>query len=216
MPPRNPMKKDEVFKKVWGLTGGIGSGKSTLGKLFESMGALRVAADSIARCLSRPGGEAHTEIVKTWGNLDRATLRELILHKPEERKKLESILHPWIIKKSAELFRTALQSPAPPRVLIYEAALLVETGRAEAFAGLIVVTAPESVRIDRVLKRNPDWTSEQIQTVLKTQLPDTSKISVAKYVIDNSGDLKQLERDAQSLWGKITSTLSMTDHEAES
>jgi dephospho-CoA kinase len=188
--------------RVWGLTGGIASGKSTVARLFAEAGVPVIDADQIARELRAPGGAAHDAIIQRFGTADPARLREIAFADPLARTDLEAILHPLIRKESA-LRIEALAEAAAQRVgqgpgkvaaivpVIYEAALLVETGRYKDFAGLIVVSADESVRMERLMAR--DRSPEVLaRKILASQIQDIERKAHATFVIENHGSLEDL------------------------
>ncbi len=188
-----PNRKD--FLKI-GLTGGIASGKSTVAGLFKKHGIPVLDADQLVRDLSAPGGLAHAAILERFGTTDRAELRARIYKDAEERKALESILHPLVRSESARIMGV-YQSQGAPGV-IYEAALLIEAGRASDFDEVVVVVAPEEVRISRLTSRDGS-TPEQARSILQAQLSDEERIPHATRVIQNAGDLGHLEREVARL-----------------
>src|SRR5690606_18150449 len=120
--------------QIWGLTGGIASGKSTVARIFAENGIGVLDADALTRELSAPGGAAHAAIEKRFGTADRSRLREMVFRDPQARKDLEGILHPLIRLESERRIRDALSERMAkgerlPLRMIYEATLLVETGR---------------------------------------------------------------------------------------
>src|SRR5262249_25279769 len=125
--------------KIWGLTGGIASGKSTAARAFEKAGFYIIDADQLARDLSLPGSPAFDEIVKIFGTYERDKIREQTFSQPQKRQALEALLHPLIRKKSQELIAKKLTQSKSPLFVLYEAALLVETRGYQNFEGLIVV-----------------------------------------------------------------------------
>lgn len=181
-----------LFKiPVIGLTGGIASGKSAVSKVFrEKAGIPVIDADQIARDLSRSGGRAAPQILSRFGTLDRAELRKKIFSNPIARHELESILHPLIIEESKE--RIAQFADAGARVAIYEAALLVETGRYRDLDGLIVVEAPLDQRISRLMERD-GTTRELALSMIQAQATDIEREKVATLLIQNDGSLEDLE-----------------------
>lgn len=182
---------------MWGLTGGIASGKSTAARFFEKAGIPVIDADQIARKLTSPGGAAYDLILKHFGTTDRAELRKIIFSNPEAKADLERILHP-LIQKESLLQITALKAP----VVLYEAALLVETGRYADFRGLIVVRTPREQRIERLVTRD-HCTPEFAEQILQSQLSDEKRVGVASFILDNSGTLNQLESQVLDLAQKL-------------
>ncbi len=186
-----PESKNKI--RVIGLTGGIASGKSTAAKFFVKNGILVVDADQIARELSSPDGEAYPLLVETFGTADRAELRKVIFSNPEAKKKLESILHPLIQKRS---MKTMLAMGVP--MLLYEAALLVETGRYKELDALIVVQASRENRLRRLIERNK-ISPELAEKMLASQASDQDRSRVATYLIQNDGSLQSLEGEVKKI-----------------
>lgn len=197
-----PLKKKSAEQatpalEVWGLTGGIASGKSTVARLFEKEHGIPVIdADEVNRELSAPGGAAHAAIVARFGTADRARLRELVFMDPAARRDLEAILHP-LIREESERRIAGLAAQGTRRVL-YEATLLVETGRYRDFAGLIVVESPRAARIARLTARD-GLTREQSERVLAAQASDEDRRRAATTVIENSGSLEELRQKVAAL-----------------
>ena len=179
--------------RIYGLTGGIASGKSTVARLFAEHGIPVLDADSLARELSAPGGLALEAILRRFGTADRERLREMVFADAAARKDLEAILHPLIRSESAKRLK-AMSGP----YALYEAALIVEAGRAKEFDGLIVVTAERETRKSRLIARN-GFSAEQAERILSTQSDDATKLAQATHVIRNDGTLEQLQAAVSEL-----------------
>jgi dephospho-CoA kinase len=182
--------------RLIGLTGGIGSGKSTVARLISDRGIPVIDADQLAREVSRPGSAALTEIAAAWpdviapdGQLDRRKLGALVFQDPAARARLEAIMHPRIVALSNQRAAELAQSGHP--VAFYEASLLVETGRHRNLDGLVVVDAPLHSRITRVVERD-GVTEAQVRARIGAQLPMEDKRRAATTIIDNDGDLTAL------------------------
>lgn len=184
--------------KVIGLTGGIGSGKSTVAAILRQHGIPVMDADTIAKQVTEPGQPAHADIARVWpgvigsdGRIDRKKLAAVVFENgedPDSRKCLEAITHPRI---RAEVARQASALAAAGHgVTFLEAALLVETGLYRTLDGLVVVTADDEARIDRVIRRD-GATRANVLARMAAQLPIQDKIRVADYVIDNSRSVKE-------------------------
>lgn len=189
------------MKRV-GLTGGIGSGKSTAAKMFHQKGIPFLDADDLARKLRAPGGLAEAPILKRFGTTDRLALREILTRDARAKKDLESILHPLIHKESARLMNELeKQNPKAPFIL-YEATLLIEADRAADFKAIIFVTAPENERISRIIKRD-QCTEDQAKSMIRAQLADEAKLALAVkagavpaeiIMLENHGSPSDLEK----------------------
>ncbi|MGE0790640.1 MAG: dephospho-CoA kinase [Sandaracinaceae bacterium] len=192
-----------------GLTGGIGSGKSTVARMFETdCGVPVVDADQIAREVVAPGSDGLRDVVRRFGDdvlspageLDRAKLAERVFDDPDERRALESILHPRI--GLASMQRMAKLATEGHAYAIYEAALLVENGSYKSFAGLIVVSVDEATQLARVAARDGQG-EDAARARIAAQLPTASKVAVADYVIDNSGSLEETRQQVRAVHGRI-------------
>jgi dephospho-CoA kinase len=196
--------------KVLGLSGGIGAGKSTVARLFAERGVPAVDADALAREVVAPGQPAHADLAAHWpqvvragGAVDRERLGAIVFADPAARARLEAITHPRIAALAAE--RLAALAASGHRLALYEAALLVESGRWRDFDGLIVVTASEAAQIARAMARDGLDRAAAVARV-RAQMPTADKARVATYVIDNDGDLDATEAAVERLWRGLTSS----------
>lgn len=191
------------------LTGGIGSGKSTVSRLLAEKGAIIVDADAIAREIVEPGEPALEEIrvafgpevIDADGLLRRSKLAEVVFDDPDALARLNAITHPRIAARSAELLEAA---PADA-VVVYDMPLLVEQGP-QALSGwdaIVVVDAPDEVRLSRLIARGVD--RDDAQRRMAAQVSRDVRLAAADHVIDNSGDLMSLERAVDALWTSLTS-----------
>jgi dephospho-CoA kinase len=181
--------------KVVGLTGGIASGKSTAGTYFAEKGVPVIDADQISRALTDEGGAARPAIEKRFGTADRAKLRDIVFQDENARKDLEAILHPLIVEESQK--QIDRHRDAGAMLIIYEATLLVETGRYKTLDGLIVVTsAPEEQQRRLILHRT--MSAELADKILKAQISNEARQKAATYVIENNGTLEELQQKVQT------------------
>ncbi len=186
---------------VFGLTGGLASGKSVVAARFSSRGLPVVNADALAREVVVPGSEGLAAVAAAFGHemltesgeLDRKALGRRVFADPEARRRLESITHPRIqAAKRARM--SALEERGEP-LACYEVPLLVEVGLTEELRPVVVVAATEAQQIERAMRR--DRMSEaDARARLAAQLPLARKIAVADYVIQNDGSLAQAETEA--------------------
>ena len=188
--------------KIYGLTGGIGSGKTTVARIFESLGVPFVDADTVARKLRDPGQEAHTQIQKRFGTTDRLALRTLLSNDSDAKKDLESILHPLIKTESDRALQALAKEHPQAPCLLYEASLIIEAGRVKDFDGLIVVTAPQDERLKRVKVRD-QLEETAILAMILAQMTDEDRMKQATYVIQNHGSLDDLRAQAQKVLDQI-------------
>jgi len=189
--------------KVLGLTGGIGSGKSTVAKLIAELAVTVLDADLLAREVVEPGQPALAEVAAAWpeaigpdGKVARKKLADIVFADPAQRLRLEAIMHPRIQALSDERF--AELAKKGHALAFYEASLLVESGRYKDFDGLVVVTASPETQLERVLARG-DLSEEAAQARIDAQLPLLAKVRVATHLIDNYGDLEATKQQVERL-----------------
>jgi len=185
-----------------GLTGGVGSGKTSAARIFQELGAAVVDTDEIAHDLTRPGGAAVAAIrsefgadyVAADGGLDRAKMRRLVFADAVARKKLEAILHPLIRKDSQARIAAAQQ----PYVLVV-VPLLLETGAYRELIGrVLVIDCDEERQIARAMKRSA-LSSDEVRAIMAAQLPRAKRLAAADDVLHNDADLEALRRQAEAL-----------------
>jgi dephospho-CoA kinase len=191
-----------MFKLV-GLTGGIGTGKSTVARMIRDLGVPIIDADLLAREVVQPGQPAHAEIVAAWpdvveqsGAIDRKKLADRVFADPAGRARLEAITHPRIMERSLDQADVLRQQGF--HLAFLEAALLVETGRHGRLDGLVVVTASEEQQVSRVMARSGS-SRDQVLARIHAQLPLEEKRRAATDVIDNSGDLASTQSQVETL-----------------
>lgn len=193
--------------RIYGLTGNIGAGKSTVARLFAEAGVPVIDADLLAREVVAPGTEGNAGIARRFpgvvgagGALDRKALAARVFADAGERAALNAIVHPLIAREAAVRAR-ALEAAGHPLAL-YEAALIVENGLQRELAGLIVVTAPEELRVRRILRRD-GATEAEARARIAAQLPEAEKERVADFVIRNDGDEAGLRRQVEGVLSKL-------------
>ncbi len=201
------------MKPVVGLTGGIACGKTTVAKMFGELGIPVIDADVLAREVVEPGTPGLARIVEAFGDhvldaggrLDRKRLADVVFEDAEARAKLNGILHPLIGAAGAQRI-AALQDTSAPYI-IYEAALLVETGSYKAFSALVVVSASESVQKARLEERDR-FTADETVARIASQLPLAEKTAVADYVIVNDADLAATRSQVAAVHEKLAGRFS--------
>ncbi|MDP1567157.1 MAG: dephospho-CoA kinase [Polaromonas sp.] len=176
-----------------GLTGGIGSGKSTVAGILADCGAAIIDADAISRLTTAPGGAAipliarnfGAELVTDQGALDRDRMRALVFSDPEAKRRLEAIIHPLV---GAETARQAAQAEAAGRrCIVFDVPLLVESGRwRRQVDQVLVVDCSEEAQISRVMARN-GWGREQVAQVMAGQASRSQRLAAADVCIANDG-----------------------------
>ncbi len=191
-----------------GITGGIGSGKTTACKMFEELGIPVYYADERGKYLMQHEHHLIDEIKKLFGSevyengqLNRKLLAEKVFQDKQKLELLNSIVHPavfhdmeqWLLEKEAQHFPYAIK----------EAALLIETGANKTLNKLIVVTAPINTRIKRVRERDA-VELEEVMARVRNQLPEEEKVKLADFVINNDGNLKNLKEQILKIHNKLT------------
>jgi dephospho-CoA kinase len=192
------------LSKVYGLTGGIASGKSTVSKMLRSRGLEVVDADQIARDVVAPGTPGLRAVTEKFGDtvlaadggLDRGQLASIVFSDPDKRRSLEDLLHPLIA--SASLVALAEAAQRGPRPIFYDAALLVENGRQSDFAGLVVIACTRDTQLGRIKTRD-SLTKEEAEARISAQLPLSQKVDTADFVIWNDGSIDELEASVDEL-----------------
>ncbi|MDH4281150.1 MAG: dephospho-CoA kinase [Myxococcales bacterium] len=205
------------MKPVVGLTGGIACGKSTVAKMFGDLGVPVIDADELARVVVEPGTPGLQQVVREFGRgvldesgrLDRRKVADLVFGDEGARKTLNAIMHPLIGAAGAEQIRAFENDPAP--YVLYEAALLVETGTYKAFSALVVVSAEESLQRLRLIARD-GFTVSEANARIASQLPLARKVAVADYVVTNNGDLDATERQVADIHAKLVAKLASKGH----
>lgn len=196
-----------------GLTGGIGSGKSTVGNMFVSLGATLIDADQIARDVTGPQGDAMDAIRSTFGDmfvdasgaLDRTRMRQLAFSEPEARARLEAIVHPLVTRHS--LLQTQQALAAGSRMIVHDIPLLAESGGrwSRQLDAVVVVDCPVETQIERVVQRN-GLAREVVQGIIASQATRHARRAVADIVITNGPGctlpaLQAQVRQAAALFG---------------
>ncbi|RVU85692.1 dephospho-CoA kinase [Leucothrix sargassi] len=185
-----------------GLTGGIGSGKSTVAKALQAKGITLVDADQIAREVVQPGEVALTEIAKAFGqdilltdgNLDRAALKQRIFSDSQAKSELESILHPLIRQRILSRVDEAQDTP----YVVADIPLLVENNYPQYFDRVVVVDCPVETQIARVQARD-EMSEAQIRGIIASQATREQRQAAATDIIVNSGDLESLKMQIEKL-----------------
>ena len=197
-PARQPVRRV-------GLTGGIGSGKSTVCRMLRDLGAWVVDTDAIAHRLTAPGGRAlpaiaaqfGAEVIADNGAMDRTRMRERVFADPAQRRALEAILHPMIGED------TRAEAAAAPQgaIVVFDVPLLVESGRwRDQVDRILVVDCPVETQIARVMQRN-GWTADAVQRIIDQQASRAQRLAVADDVIVNDGlELEELATEVQRIW----------------
>jgi len=194
--------------KLIGLTGGAGSGKSTVSEMFRELGAAVVDADAATHALYEPGslgfdlieGEFGPEYVRD-GRIDRARLGELVFNDSDARQRLNAIVHPlvreWMAARTAE----ALIHGAT--VVVQDVPLLFESGLDHLYADVVLVYVPEHVQLQRLVEGR-GLSEERARAMIAAQMPIDEKRQRAKHVVDNSGSRDETREQVERIWPQIS------------
>lgn len=190
-----------------GLTGGIGSGKSTVSSRLAELGAFIVDADLVAREIVEPGQPALAELADAFdgvlnpdGTLNRAELARQAFATPEATEKLNAITHPRIRARTEELFNQGRESGA--QVLVYDMPLLIENGEVDKVDHVLVVDAPDELRIDRLVQHR-GLDEDDARRRIAAQIDRVTRLNAADTVLDNSGTVEQLLEQVDDFWAGL-------------
>ena len=197
---------------VIGLTGGIGSGKSTVARMFGALGVHWVDADDVARQVVEPGTQALRAIADHFGEsilqgngeLDRAALRQKVFEDPEQRRWLEGLLHP-IIRQ--ELIRQLSPEDYNLPYVMLVSPLLLETNQHELVERIVVVDVPEETQINRTMTRDGN-SREQVERILAAQMPRVARREKADAIINNAQPLERVEASVHALHQRFLADFS--------
>jgi dephospho-CoA kinase len=192
-----------------GLTGNIGSGKSTVAQLLSERGATIIDADVLARRAVESGTEAHRAIAERWGTsilsadgtLDRAALRRIVFSDPAELEQLNAMVHPEVERMRGELVERARQRG--DRLVVCDIPLLFERRMTEAFERIVLVDAPRPVRLERLVRERGLRETEAMDMIV-AQMPAELKRARADFVIDNDSSLTALDQRVAEVWSALT------------
>ena len=190
-----------------GLTGGIGSGKSTVSKMLVARGAIVIDADDLARRAVDAGSPGLEKVVEAFGpevrapdgSLDREAVAAKVFADPDARRKLESITHPEVFRlyhDEVDRYRDT------DRIVVFDAPLIVETGAADGFDVLVVVSTSEDAQVSRLMADRA-MSEQEARERIASQLPLEDKVRVADVVIHNDGAIEDLEPQVAALWAEL-------------
>ncbi len=196
------------------VTGGAGSGKTTVVRMFKEQGAEVLDADEVAHQVVAVGEPAWEELRRTWGpeffhedgSLDRAKVAQRVFSNPEARRRLNEVIHPQVALKIKERLQ-ALEKQGAPLVVV-EVPLLFEAGLQRAYDRIVVVFAEPEDQANRLEGRN-HRPLEEIAGILKAQWPLKEKQALADYVVDNRGTLSDTRRQVENIWRELKNHLDI-------
>jgi dephospho-CoA kinase len=202
-----------------GLTGGIGSGKTTVARLLEARGAVVIDADDLARRAIDPDTPGLARLLDEFGagvigedaSVDREALADIVFADPAARRRLEAIIHPEVARLFAEATEPYRDTD---RVVVYAVPLLVENHLEHGFDMVVVVAAAEDARVAR-LRDQRGMAEQDIRGRIAAQASDRDRAQVADVVIDNSGSPEDLERAVNRLWDDLSARAARSRGSAE-
>lgn len=202
-----------------GLTGGLASGKSFVGRALGEMGCLLIEADLLGHQVMAKGAEAYdaivaefgAEILDAGGAIDRRRLGKLVFGNPELLDKLNAIVHPRVRARSRRLAE-AYATREPDGICVYEAAIIVETGSFRDYDRLIVAACTEEQQVERAMLRD-HLTREEVLDRLRRQMPLEEKVKYADYVIDTSGTKEHTLEQTRTVYASLRSLQQPCDSE---
>ena len=192
------------------LTGGIGSGKSTVAELFAAHGATIIDADAISRSLMEPGQQVLADVVATFGDnlldesgrLNRQALADIVFNDDDARNRLNALVHPAVREESKLQLKAAMEADPDNAVIIQDIPLLVETGQAEKFDGVIVVYTQLDTRMQRLVDAR-GMNTDDARARIAAQATDEQRNAIADWIIDNSGSLENTAAQVAEVWDEL-------------
>ena len=192
---------------IIGITGSIGSGKTTVAKIFSKRHFNRIDADEIGHQIIRKNSAAYKKIVESFGNwildknkdINREKLGGIVFHDDGKLKKLNSIMHPIIINEIKNQIKRIKNRCGNKAKITVDAPLLLETKTKKLVDKIVVVKCDA----DNIIKRNKKYKKEKIEKILKAQMPLNDKLKYADFVVDNNKDLRHLEEQVKEIIGQL-------------
>ena len=196
-----------------GLTGGIASGKSTVASLFRAWGAFVADADEISRHALDPDTDCYEKTVAAFGRgilhrdgtVDRRKVASIVFSDKKALNLLNGIIHPYVRRIIRADSQTAY-AESPNRLIVWDVPLLFETGYDEEVAKTVVVTARQSLRIERIVARDGSTRAAALRRI-RAQMPDREKVRRADLVIRNNGSLEELEKRTREVFDELLETV---------
>jgi dephospho-CoA kinase len=195
--------------KLIGLTGGAGTGKTTVAEMFRELGAVVIDADEAAHSVYAPGTPGFDAVVAAFGDeyvrngaIDRGRLGELVFHDDDARRRLNAIVHPrvreWMSARTAEAANRGAD------VVVHDVPLLFENGLDSVYADVVLVYAPARTQLRRLVDGR-GISEERARAMLAAQMPIDEKRGRAQHVVDNSGTREQTRKQVATIWAEIAS-----------
>ena len=192
-----------------GLTGGLASGKSFVGRELERLGAHVIQADALGHLTLLPDGEAYEDVINEFGKeivgadglIDRKALGAIVFPDKTKLEKLNSFIHPHVYQRQLDFF-ARVEAEDPKAVAVAEAAIMIETGGYKRYDRIVVAHCPEALQIERFIEREQS-TAEEARSRLSRQMPIDEKSSYADHIIDTSGTKEQTLRQTRDRYLKL-------------
>jgi dephospho-CoA kinase len=188
-----------------GLTGNIASGKSSVVDVWRTLGAHVIDADVLAREAIAPGTVGQQRVLERFGTVDRAALRDVVFRDPTRRTELEQIIHPEVARLRAE--REAALEQAGANIVVNDIPLLFEANLSDQFDMIVLVDAPATMRVQRIVQHRGIERAEA-ERMVAAQMPAEQKRKRATIIIENDGTLEELTTRAKAAWQKIQASAS--------
>ena len=193
-----------------GLTGGLASGKSTIARIFASLGCITIDADQIVARLYQPGEAGHEALVRSYGTgillpdgtIDRRKLADIAFASDESAKALNALIHPLVIAEQTRM----MENETREGIVIVEATLLIESGGKDRYDRIVIVDVDPETQLSRALTRG--MSREDAARRIAHQLPREERLRYADYVIDNSGDLAAAEAETRRVFAALQRDLA--------
>jgi len=198
-----------------GLTGGIATGKSTVGAMFVELGCHLIESDQITHQLFEPGQAVYAAVVKQFGNrilaldgtIDRRILGDIVFKDPQARARLNSLVHPAIIQRQQEWLQD-MEAQDPHGIAIVDAALMIEVGTYKNYDKVIVVTCSPEIQRGRLRARSA-LSEDEIESRIRSQMPNEEKIKYADFVIDNSGSIQSTHVQVETVYRQLRAAVTI-------
>ena len=193
--------------KLVGLTGGVGSGKSTVAEMMRELGAEVVDADEATHAVYEPGNPGFDAVVREFGEayvdagrIDRSRLGELVFRDDDARRRLNSIVHPLVRDWMAQ--RTAEAAERGAEVVVQDVPLLFENGLERLFSSVVLVYVPEELQVERLVSGR-GFAPERARAMIAAQMPIENKRGLAHHVINNSGTREETQAQVKAVWKQL-------------
>ena len=197
--------------RVAGITGGIATGKSTVADMFVERGAVRIDADHLAHAAVAPGEPAYQQVIAQFGSefvrpdgtLDRRALGALVFRDSEARRRLETIIHPYVTQGIQQQLSDLRGRPCPPQLVVVEIPLLFEVGLEWLVDVTITVSAEQPTQLQHLTVRT-GLSSDEARLRIAAQMPVQEKEQRANYVIRTDGTLESVQQQVAHIWRELT------------